>query len=169
MCSNDSFSGRPGVYEVVGGELQRISVGDRFTSPQGIAYLNDRLYVADYSVGIFRVNLETGQTHLLKGWEGVLLLGIDGLMPYRNGLIAIQNGMAPPRVIFVELLTPSQIGTVVTIEWSHPDYNDLTLGFVENDTLFYMANSQWPLFGSNADSTLRKPSIILGLPLRLEY
>ncbi|MDA1028150.1 MAG: hypothetical protein O3B41_03745 [Bacteroidetes bacterium] len=160
-----SDSQAPGIYKVEEDQLIPLSVGDPFTSPQGIAYLNKRLYVADYAAGIFHVDPSTGSAHLIDAGVGVTLLGIDGLIAYDGGLIAIQNGMVPPRVIFVELLTPTTIGAVVTLESNHPDYHDPTVGFVSNDSLFYMANSQWPLFSPSADSTLRKPSIILGLPL----
>lgn len=163
-----SDSQAPGIYKVEKDQLIPLSVGDPFTSPQGIAYLNKRLYVADYAAGIFQVDPSTGSTHLIDAGDHVTLLGIDGLIAYDEGLIAIQNGMVPPRVIFVELLTPTTIGAVVTLESNHPDYLDPTLGFVSNDTLFYMANSQWPLFSPSADSTLRKPSVILGLPLRFK-
>lgn len=163
-----SDSQAPGIYKVEEDQLIPLSVGDPFTSPQGIAYLNERLYVADYAAGIFQVDPSTGSTHLIDAGAHLTLLGIDGLIAYDRGLIAIQNGMVPPRVIFVELLTPTTIGAVVTLESNHPDYHDPTVGFVSNDTLFYMANSQWPLFSPSADSTLRKPSLILGLPLRFK-
>ncbi len=161
---SDSFA--PGVFKVQDNQLLPVVVGDPFTSPQGMAYLNDRLYVADYSAGIFQVDVKTGATQLLSGGDGETLLGIDGMLAFDGGLVAIQNGMVPPRVLFIELLTPSEMGSVVTLESNHPDYSDPTVGYIENDTLFYMANSQWPLFSPSADSTLRKPSVILGLPLR---
>ena len=168
-----SDSNAPGVYVLKNGVLEPLVVGNPFSSPQGLAFSKGTLYVADYSAGIFAVDVVKKTAHLLKTPLNTSLLGIDGLYAYQSGqsetkLVAIQNGMIPPRVVTLELGNPRTITAVHTVDSNLPEYSDPTLGFVENDSLFYMANSQWPLFSpdaSPADSLLRQAPIILGFPL----
>jgi hypothetical protein len=83
------------------------------------------LYLADYSHGIFRVDLRTGMVAALPAPMGQTLLGIDGMASGGAGrLFAVQNGIAPVRVIAIHL---DRAGTgVVRIEVL--DRPDLTPG-----------------------------------------
>ena len=162
-----SDSRAPGVYRYSDGNLAPLVVGDPFQSPQGVAWMNGQLYVADYSAGIFRVDPDSGEAIWLETPENAVLLGIDGLEPWADGnaLLGIQNGTNPTRVVRIDVQDEA-IVHVEALDVDHPDHSDPTLGLVENDSLFYVANSQWPLFGAGADASLRRAPIILGLPLR---
>ena len=160
-----SDSQAPGIYSVTKTGFRRLITGDPFTSPQGIALLDGKLYLADYSAGVFEVDLETKEARLLQAPEGAVLLGIDGLEVHGSDLIAIQNGTNPTRVLRIHLGLDGNIESVDVLEQRHPAHSDPTLGIVRNDTLFYLANSQWPLFSEGADESLRKAPIVLGLPL----
>ena len=161
-----SDSRAPGIYRFFQGVLEPLIVGDPFQSPQGIAWMDGHLYVADYSAGIFRVDPESGAVVWLETPDNAVLLGIDGLEPWAAGhaLLGIQNGTNPTRVVRI-VLAEEGIARVEALDVDHPDHSDPTLGLVENDTLFYVANSQWPLFSDGADASRRQAPVILGLPL----
>ena len=63
-------------------------------------------------------------------------------MSYGNDLIAIQNGIQPNRVVRLKM---SNNGTTVesiqVLEINHPSFGEPTLGVVNQDTLFFVANS----------------------------
>jgi len=140
---------------------------DRFASLQGIAFgpRETHLYVADYAKGIFRVELETKKVVQMKQVEGLTLLGIDGLYWYGSGLIAIQNGVDPNRVIRIGLggIERDRIDSVTTLEANHPDFLEPTLGVLLGDEFHYIANSQWPLVNEKAElatEKLRDPVVL---------
>ena len=148
--------------------VRPLAVGDPFTSPQGLAISEDGtlLYVADYSAGIFAVDTATGDARLMDQPGDETLLGIDGLELHEGALLAIQNGTSPTRVLRLALGEGGRgIERVDVLEAAHPAHDDPTLAFVENDTLFYVANSQWPKFAPGAHPVGRSGPVILGLPL----
>ena len=97
----DSSGG--GLYRVpaTGGGPQLVIPPGTFVSPQGLDMDESGrvLYVADYSQGVFRVDLDTKTAMLLRHPGRQTLLGIDGLYRYGNSLIAVQNGVRPQRVL----------------------------------------------------------------------
>lgn len=119
-----------------------------FGSPQGIVPAGEgTLYVADYSRGVFRVDPAAGTVQQLPSSSPETLLGIDGMAPASGGLVAIQNGIAPARVILLRLNAAGDaIRAVEVLESNHPTYQEPTQGVTVGDTLFYVANSQWPLY-----------------------
>lgn len=119
---------------------------------QGITYdlSNDVLYVADYIKGIVKIDLKDNTKHWFNS-NDFLLKGIDGLMKVNEGLIAIQNGSAQKRVIF---LTWSDVDNVIVkIIDNNLEYGgEPTNGKVMDGRLYYIANSPWPFYddGSKA-------------------
>lgn len=57
------------------------------------------LFVSSYPVGIAVVEIATGRTRLLEAPDDVTLYGIDGLYWYGDGLVAVQNGVRPWRLL----------------------------------------------------------------------
>jgi hypothetical protein len=151
----DSSGG--GLYRVpgVGGGPQLVIPPGTFASPQGLDMDESGrvLYVADYSQGVFRVDLETKIATLLRHPGRQTLLGIDGLYRYGNSLIAIQNGVRPQRVLRLGLNgSGEKIETIEILESSLPIFDDPTLGVIVGDALYFIANSHWPQF--NAEGNL---------------
>ena len=72
-----------------------------FRSLQGLAPTPDGLflYVADYSHGILRVSLATKTVMRVADAHGSTSLGCDGLAWDRGAIVAVQNGVAPARVV----------------------------------------------------------------------
>ena len=119
---------------------------DILSSPQGIAAGGDEhtAYVADYAEGIFRLDLEGGQAVRLPAPEDAMLLGIDGLVAVEQGLIAIQNGVRPARVLRLDLSAEGdRIVNVSVLESNHSAHDEPTAGVVVGDEFWYVANGQW--------------------------
>ena len=119
-----------------------------FKSLQGIVPSADgqSLYVADYPHGVWRINLARRSAALLTVAAGTNLRGIDGLYAVPGGIIAVQNGLTPPRVL---RLTLDEDGTGLharELQPGHPAWTDLSLGQVVNGRFHFIANSGWDLF-----------------------
>jgi len=146
------------------GEMSEFLRSDRFVSLQGLGLGQGQntLYVADYSKGIFRIDLATKEITQLKPAENITLLGIDGLYFYRGRLIAIQNGVNPNRVVSFQISGDS-VTAYKTLEMNHPAFMEPTTGMIVGDEFIYIANSQWPLVNEKAElatDKLREPVIL---------
>ena len=137
-----------------------------FASLQGMEFSPDgkTLFVADYSRGIFSIDMKTRQPSLLPHLPNATLLSIDGLYRHGKNLIAIQNDIRPRRV--VRLIMSEDFRSILrleTVNANHPEYSDPTLGVVVGDDLFYNANGQWDAFddkGMRVEGTGTKAHVI---------
>lgn len=146
VFATDSLS--PAIYVIRRGrdELETLAAGGPYVSPQGLALAFDesRLYVADYSKGVFVLDARTGESRLLAQGDGMTLLGLDGLYYYRGALLGVQNGINPPRLVRLSLdRAGGRVERLEVIEANHPLYDEPTLGVVVKDAFYYIANSQW--------------------------
>jgi hypothetical protein len=119
-------------------------------SPQGLVPSADgrRLYVSDYGYGIAEVHMATGAVVRLESDAGTMLDGIDGLYPWRGGLIAIQNGTNPRRILWLTLSPDGErIAGVRVLESNHPDWLEPTLGVPRQRDFLYVADAQWERYG----------------------
>src|SRR5215207_2122020 len=110
VYATDSVS--PAIYVVKSGRdsIEPFIEGSVFVSLQGIDLSADHssLFVADYSSGIFRIDLETKKVSTVAPPPEATLLGIDGLYFHRNTLIGIQNGVNPQRIVRMYLSSDNQ-------------------------------------------------------------
>ena len=136
----------PAVYVVRNGsdKLETFFEGDPFVSPQGLDFTKDqqRLFVADYSKGVFVIELKSRKiTNIVSDFT---LLGIDGLYSHKGQLIAVQNGVNPQRIIKLILNKDlSRFEAFETIEANNPLFDEPTLGVLVKDDFYFVANSQW--------------------------
>ncbi|HEX5788544.1 MAG TPA: hypothetical protein VFY03_10210, partial [Woeseiaceae bacterium] len=158
-------------YEPDEGRLSALTEPGRFVSPQGVALAADgqRLYVADYARGLFRLDTGTGVATQVPADAATSLYGIDGLYRYGNSLIAIQNGIQPNRVVLLEL---SADGTSVAgsriLAMNLPAFDEPNLGQVLGDDFYFIANSHWNRFDAdgNLPAGLAGPVVLrLRLPV----
>jgi sugar lactone lactonase YvrE len=102
------------------------------------------LYVTDYRLGIFRIELSTGEIQAVNNQTEHPLKGIDGLYRYQDWLIAVHNGLRPLQVMAYRL---SADGTAITefryLEKALPEMGEPTLGYLDGDTFCYLVNSPW--------------------------
>jgi hypothetical protein len=146
-------------------ELKMFVEGEPFISPQGLDFTADqsKLFVADYSKGIFLVDLKSKQvTNIVADFT---LLGIDGLYSYRNQLICVQNGVTPQRIVLYSLnKSLTRIDSFEVIEANNPFFDEPTLGVLVKNVFYFVANSQWASIDQNgklaADDKLKEPLVL---------
>jgi sugar lactone lactonase YvrE len=158
----------PVIYTIApgGNSLEVFLRGPDFNSLQGLGFTKDEkvLFVADYSKGIFRIDMASKAITQIKPSQYVTLLGIDGLYFRGGNLIAVQNGVNPRRVVHITL-NRDKTGALAsrTLEANHPDFFEPTLGVLVENNFYYVANSQWPLVNEKGvldKEKLREPVIL---------
>lgn len=143
----------------------------RFRNPQGLALSRDgkRLYIADYGYGIALLDLASGALTRLGAATPAMLDGIDGLVAYRDALIAIQNGSIPRRIIRLRLDRKGrEVRAVDVLERANPDWGEPTLGAIADKRLIFVADGQWERFSARGAAIGREPpraTAIRALPL----
>lgn len=160
------------VSDPISGEVLRVGPGGEprplvpagvLVSPQAIVPTPEALFVADYALGLARVDRASGRVELLPAPEGVALTGIDGLRLAAGGLVAIQNGVSPHRIVALTLAPGSRrIERARVLAEADPRWNEPTLGTVVGGAFYYIGNSQWPAFArgaSPAPESLAPPSV----------
>jgi sugar lactone lactonase YvrE len=141
-----------------------------FRSLQGMAITPDgkTMFVADYSHGLVRVDLETRSVALLGVPRGVTQLGVDGLYWHRGALIGVQNGVTPPRIVRFCLDSTGRNVRALEVLERNPAADEPTLGAIVGDSVFYVATSSWEKYGDDGKRVARialRPPTVLGLAL----
>jgi hypothetical protein len=151
--------------------LERLDKGG-LGSPQGIVPTPDgrRLIVADYSSGLEAIDLASGAVSHLAVPADAALVGSDGVS--RRGvsrsLIIVQNGIAPQRVIQVDLdRSWSRVTAWRVLAANLPQMSEPTGGVVAGGRFVFLPRSQWAAFAD--DGALKAPDpappLIASLPL----
>lgn len=168
-----SDSASPVIFRVtssaIGASLEPFIRGP-FTSMQGIAPARNVLYLADYSKGIFAIDLRTRDVHPLRVPPNASLLGVDGLYFVNDRtLLGTQNGTNPNRVIRIRLAPGGlAVSSVDTLLANASGMGDPTLGVVVGKRFFFNGNAQWDLFGDDgkiADPLKLQPAVVLSVPV----
>lgn len=146
VYATDSLS--PALYALRRGadKFETVLEGEPFASPQGLDFSADekRLFVADYSKGVFVIDLATKRYAPLAPAPDSTMLGIDGLYFYRGGLVAVQNGVNPNRVVrFFLSKDLSRVERFEAVAANQPVFDEPTLGVIVKDQFYFIANSQW--------------------------
>jgi hypothetical protein len=150
--------------------FRRLTAPGALRSPQGVVVDRggDHAWVADWSLGLMRVDLERGVVTRAKVAPGVAAYGIDGLYRFGRDLIAVQNGLRPNRVVRLELEGDRVVGQTVLVA-NDPRFSEPTLGAVLGDRFLFIANSQWDRLdeanGLPPENELAQP-LVLEIPLR---
>lgn len=135
-------------------------------SPQGLVEKGDAtaLIVADYSSGLYRVDLTTGGMLRLSPPDDAVLLGLDGLYLYGDDIIAVQNGFRPNRIL--RLRMSEDWGRVESVEVLLSGASELlepTGGQVIGDRFVFIARSQWTEFDAQGAAKAEAPaSVVIG-------
>jgi len=142
-------SGANRIYQLTSltGRLQLLSEDPRFGGLQGAALADGALYVADYALGLWRVDLADGTAQQVRpGSES--LIGIDGLSATREGrLIAVRNGVNPNAVIAIDLAEDGlSVASTEILVRNHADFGEPTLVDVQDGRIFFIANAPWALW-----------------------
>lgn len=141
---NDGRSPRIWTLAPGGDEIELFLESDAFRGTQGLVATPDGrvLYVSDYS-GLLRVDIAGKAVTRLPVPPDLALNGIDGLAFSSGSLIGIQNGIAPHRVIRLDLSADGMtISRARILEMNNPAFDEPTLGAVAGGALYFVANSQ---------------------------
>lgn len=145
-----SDSAAPVIWRLAPGAkaLEKWIENDDFLSLQGLALGSDgrNLYVADYANGLWRIDVATHRPVLLTAPAHTTLFGLDGIYAVPGGLIAVQNGVNPQRVIRISLAADGSASAVNVLDAGHPAMTDLALGQVVNGHFDFVGNAGWNLF-----------------------
>ena len=167
VFTTDSLS--PAVYVIRAqkDEIELFLEDPGFGSPQGLAFSlgEQHLFMADYSTGLFDIDVKTKKVTHLAPLAGATMLGIDGLYFHKGGLIAVQNGVNPQRVLRISLSKDLvRAERLEVLEANNPVFLEPTLGVLVRGTFYFIANSQWPLVDENgklaAEERLRDPVVL---------
>lgn len=160
-----SDSASPAVYVLRNGELRTFIEGQPFVSMQGLDFNADqsKLFVADYSKGIFVVDLITREVRSVE--SDFTMLGIDGLYFFKGTLLGVQNGVNPQRVVRMSLNKEmTRIVKFETLEANNPVFDEPTLGVIVKDEFYFVANSQWGAIDRTGhlapDEKLKEPAVL---------
>ncbi len=127
-------------------ELEMFLVDPSFVNLQGLDFTSDgkHLFVADYAKGLFEIDLATKKVVMLELAPDITLLGIDGLYSYRGTLLAVQNGINPPRLVRLFLNDGlNRVERLTTLAANDPIFDEPTLGVLVKNNFYLIANSQW--------------------------
>lgn len=141
--------------------LERVFDDPRFVSPQGLVVSADQrfLLVADYAMGLFVIELETGKMHTLRAPSAMTLVGLDGLSLADDGtVVATQHGVAPQRVVALNIdpdfLYLQQMRVIAA---NSPLHGGIRLAAAAGPFVYYIANAPWARFDEAGKDTGEGP------------
>jgi hypothetical protein len=128
-------------------DFQKIADSPLFASLQGLVLVKGNLFVADYSNGLFKIEIATGEITELTPPKNTTLLGLDGLALVPGGIGATQNGIEPQRVVRIAFNADmSQVTAVTILAAALPHLTDLALITLINDRPTLIAGAGWEGF-----------------------
>jgi sugar lactone lactonase YvrE len=138
-----------------------------FRSLQGIAIPThgDAIYVADYSHGLLRVDFSTGSVTRVADAPNSTTLGCDGIVWYEGSILAVQNGVAPARIMRLRLdPIGERIVSAEVLDRNAGIADEPTIGTLVGDEFVYVANSQWEKYSDDgtlkAGAPLARPKLL---------
>lgn len=153
------------------GTLRRFTAPGSVPEANGIAVDPDgrRLFVGSWH-DILTVGIGDGLVRVLPSDTPLVTASFDGLYWYADGLVGIQNGLHPGRVVRLQLdPTGARITGAEVLERYHPQFAGMTTAALDGDTLLYIVNTQSRRFlpdGSVRPGERLDPILVVRLPLR---
>lgn len=132
-------------------EARLFATSDEFVSLQGLALVDEdrALVVADYANGLWRIDTATADISLLPPPDKTTFFGLDGLTAAPEGLVAIQNGVSPERLLLIRMDAGRAISAEV-LAAGQPGFGDLATGTVADGRAWVVATSGWAQFDDPA-------------------
>lgn len=167
IYTTDSKGGRLYAVDSTRGTWRALTAPGALASPQGLVLSGDRrfLYVADYTQGLFRYELDGGALTRLEVAPEICVYGIDGLYRRGDNLIAVQNGIRPHRVVRLRLDRGGRrVRSARVLAANLKDFDEPTQGVIVGRRFSFIANSQWNKFGKDyrlpPAERLRRPTVL---------
>lgn len=168
VYASDADTGR--IYRLDGprAELEVWAEDPRFASLQGLAPTRGSVYVADYALGVWRIDAASRQARLLLAPPGASLIGLDGLATDRMGRIfVIRNSGAPAGLFELELDRDGNPSALTPVLTGDERLGEPVTVRIMDGRAFVLADAQWDLFPDDrgAPAEPRSNPQILSLPL----
>ena len=148
-----SDSAKPIIYRIENGKLSVwLSMENSAFNLQGITMNKEEnmLFVADYLKGIAAITMANKEVHWLSFPKGVSAKGIDGLVYHNNSLFAIQNGVAPIRIVELMLnKANNQLVDFKVKDNNRPEFDEPAIGTISNGSFYFFANAPWKAYDRN--------------------
>jgi len=164
------------IFSLDGGGLTSLAENPKLTRIRGMAVSDDgrTLYFADYAMGIFGIDLAKSTPFGLgRNPEKLVLGGIVGLYYYDGCLVVIESGMVPQRVMRLKLSDDGRsVAGVMPLDVAQPAFDTPTLGAIDGDQLYFIANSQkafYDKYGVLKEPTKLQPTRIFRSNLRFAW
>jgi hypothetical protein len=135
-------------------------------SPQGMVELppdragadTDVVLLADYSHGLLRINLDTRSVQRVDDAVDRSVLGLDGMAWHKGQLVAVQNGLATPRVVAIGLDHDARrVRGVVTLWRDTTMLVSPTTLTSDGEALWLFANTQWDDYAPDGSRVANRP------------
>ncbi|WP_300565096.1 hypothetical protein [Flavobacterium sp.] len=121
---------------------------------QGLTFNENesQLFIADYMKGILSISMKNpNERNWLNFPESTTVKGIDGLIWYKNSLLAIHNGVKPIRIMQYSLNQKNEIETAQVLDHNRPEFDEPALGTISNGKFYFFANAPWNAYDKNSD------------------
>lgn len=100
------------------------------------------MYLADAALGVLVINLDNNSVNMLLGPETMNLGGISGIDSARGSLFVLQNGIAPQRLMRLDLdATGTNVINVIPLASGLELYDAPSFSRVRGDDVYYFAGS----------------------------
>ena len=168
LVASDSGTGAIWRFDSNDHRYTQLVASGKFDSPQGLvpAHVAGTIVLAEYSTGLWHVDLKTGDATAIKAPEGAELRGLDGLYRHGDRIIAIQNGTKTPRVLAIQMDNDDHVVNVD--KWLEMPGEAPALGTFRDGEFWFVANSQWDSYDDDLkpkpDAKLQPPQF-RSLPL----
>lgn len=144
VYATDSKS--PVIWKLAPGaeELQVVADAPVFASLQGLVLEDRILLVADHAHGLFTVALDSGDIRAVPPPSGTTLVGLDGLVAIPGGVVAVQNGVEPQRLLRLGFAPGfSALTRLQVLAAGQPHLTDLALITLVKDQPTVIAGAGW--------------------------
>ena len=123
-----------------------------------------KLYFADYDLGLFGLDLNTGTPFAVAPEKGLTLYSVESLAFWTDQLIVVQNGFPPARAMRLTLdATGTRVQHAQALDAAKPEFGLPTQGVVVGDDFWFIANSQrgqYDSYGLPRDVAKLKPVLV---------
>ena len=128
------------------GQLERFHTSVEVFGSNGIAYVpdDDTLLVASYPVGLYGIDAASGEAWRLEEPAGTTLYGLDGIYWHDGGLVGIQNGVNPWRLVRLHLDNGLRRVTAVDILEIGNDATTPMTGAIDGNAIYYVGETDDP-------------------------
>lgn len=135
-------------------------------SPQGVVELpadaakpaQSVVILADYSHGLLRIDLATGEVHRVEDAADRSVLGLDGMAWHKGRLVAVQNGLSTPRVLAIAIDGDARrVLDAVTLWRDTSLLRSPTTLTSEGESLWLFANTQWEDYAPDGSRVQGRP------------